>query len=114
MTEADLYSKLGELVRAHRERLGRTQLAVAEATGLSRASIANIEKGRQRILLHQLYALAAALELKPTTLLPQGEKSQGDSARPTLRSSVKLSAKEREDLSKLVNSLSSAATEKDR
>jgi transcriptional regulator with XRE-family HTH domain len=38
---------------------------------MSRASIANIESGRQNILLHHVYALAAALDFtKVAELLP--------------------------------------------
>jgi len=40
--------------------------------GLSRTSIANIEAGRQKILLHQFLDLAAALEVPPFALLPEG------------------------------------------
>jgi transcriptional regulator with XRE-family HTH domain len=32
--------------------------------GLSRASLANLENGRQRIMVHQLFRLADALNLK--------------------------------------------------
>jgi hypothetical protein len=39
--------------------------------GLSRTSIANIEAGRQKILLHQLLDLAAAVEVHPSALLPE-------------------------------------------
>jgi len=39
-------------------------------SGLSRASIANIENGKQRILLHQLLQFAAAFEVEPCVLVP--------------------------------------------
>jgi transcriptional regulator with XRE-family HTH domain len=68
----DIYRQFGALVRNHRNGKGTrfTQEYVAKQAGLSRTSITNIEKGRQRILLHQLYDLAAALEVPPTALLP--------------------------------------------
>ncbi len=65
-----LYLELGRLVRAHRTRLQLTQETLAERIGLSRTSITNIEKGRQKILIHQLFALAEALKIRPEALLP--------------------------------------------
>lgn len=43
---------------------------------MSRASIANIESGRQNVLLHHVYRLAAALQLSQITeLVPALSKS---------------------------------------
>lgn len=49
-----------------------TQQALSDRTGggLSRSSIASIERGLQGISLAQLYALASALEVEPAELLP--------------------------------------------
>lgn len=49
-----------------------TQEDLAAATGgvLSRSAVANIENGRQRIAVHHLYLLAAALKVLPFELLP--------------------------------------------
>ena len=44
---------------------------LASTLGISRGSLANIETGRQSILVHQLYNFAAALQLSPSDLLPQ-------------------------------------------
>src|SRR2546426_7334893 len=38
--------------------------------GISRGSLANVETGRQSVLVHQLYKFAAALQLTPSDLLP--------------------------------------------
>jgi transcriptional regulator with XRE-family HTH domain len=38
-------------------------MQVAKAVGLSRASLANIERGSQKVFLHQVLALTEALEL---------------------------------------------------
>ena len=64
MSDLELYRRLGQAVAERRTELGLTQREVAEKLGLSRASIANLETGRQRILVHQLYALVRALNLK--------------------------------------------------
>lgn len=47
-----------------------TQQELATAIGLTRTSIANLEAGRQRIPLHILYAIAEALGVAPTVLMP--------------------------------------------
>jgi transcriptional regulator with XRE-family HTH domain len=65
------YRDLGEVIRGRRDVLGMTQADLAARIGLTRASIANIETGRQNLLLHQLIQLAKALELEPEHLLPQ-------------------------------------------
>jgi len=57
----ELYHRLGRAVADYRTQLGLTQGQVAEKIGLSRASLANLESGRQRIMVHQLYALANVL-----------------------------------------------------
>lgn len=75
MDKTDLYARLGRLVRQHRERLAMSQQVLANAIHLSRASVANIEAGRQHIPLHQLFRLARALKVDPTALLPDlGER----------------------------------------
>ena len=66
-----LYRRFGELVRQHRLDAALTQEEVGKRVGLSRTSITNIEKGRQRVLLHQLYELAAAILATPDMLLPE-------------------------------------------
>lgn len=46
---------------ARRSALGLTQSEVAAVIGVSRASVANIEAGRQKLYVHQLYTIARAL-----------------------------------------------------
>jgi transcriptional regulator with XRE-family HTH domain len=69
---ASIYKQTGEAIaRMRRRRKPRlTQQELANAAGISRASIANIERGRHRIQLHVLYDLAEALEVAPRDLLP--------------------------------------------
>lgn len=73
MTEKDLYRALGRAVARRREQLNITQAHVAAQIGLTRASVANIESGRQKLMLHQVYRLANALDLKSILdLVPSG------------------------------------------
>ncbi|KNY12867.1 XRE family transcriptional regulator [Shinella sp. SUS2] len=66
-----IYKTFGNAVSTRRKALGLTQAELAGKVKISRASIANIESGRQNILLHHVYALAAALDFtKVADLLP--------------------------------------------
>lgn len=62
-----VYAQLGRAMAARRTSLGLTQQEIADRIGVSRASIANVERGRQKVLLHQVYALARVLALKSIT-----------------------------------------------
>jgi transcriptional regulator with XRE-family HTH domain len=74
-----LYRAFGKLTRQHREqREGMTQERLGRLIGLSRTSITNIEKGRQHVSLHQLFAIAEALRVRPDALLPSA--GEADSA----------------------------------
>lgn len=63
------YVELGEEIRRRREALGMTQSTLATHLGLSRTSVTNIERGRQPVLVHQLYRVAQVLKIKVTDLL---------------------------------------------
>jgi transcriptional regulator with XRE-family HTH domain len=69
MSDSEFLTRIGARVRALRATSGLTQRAVAERTGLSRASIANVEAGRQNLRLRQLGALAAALGVQVDRLV---------------------------------------------
>jgi DNA-binding XRE family transcriptional regulator len=56
-----LYVKAGRCLRSAREAAGRTQVEVASAVGLTRTSLTNIEKGRQKLLLHTFVEIAVFL-----------------------------------------------------
>jgi transcriptional regulator with XRE-family HTH domain len=70
MKPEPIYRHIGGLVRSLRRREDMAQDALAGRLGISRATLANIETGRQRILVHQLYAMAQALGVALTDLLP--------------------------------------------
>ena len=75
------YRELGNRVRSHRgKRL--TQLELATAVGLSRAAIANIELGRQRVPLHMLLRFADALDVTPHELLPSSLTTRSEAGTP--------------------------------
>lgn len=61
MSDDEIYKAFGRSVAARRRELDLTQAKLAARVGMSRASIANIESGRQNVLLHHVYTLASAL-----------------------------------------------------
>lgn len=65
------YPEIGIRIRTRRKKLKKTQEDIAKKIGLKRSSLANIERGNQRILIHQLYAIAGELEVELNTLLPE-------------------------------------------
>lgn len=80
----DLYLLFGKRVAHARVRAEMTQQDLGNKVQLSRASIANIEAGRQRIVLHQAIEISEALSLASVAeLLPT------DLIRPTLHSEFK-------------------------
>lgn len=71
MANDPVYKAFGSAIATRRKALGLTQAELASKVKISRASIANIERGRQSILLHHVYALASALGFtKVAELLP--------------------------------------------
>ena len=70
MAPHPVYTQIGALIRQRRKQLNLKQLNLAATLGISRGSLANVETGRQGILVHQLYRFAEALEMSPGDLLP--------------------------------------------
>jgi transcriptional regulator with XRE-family HTH domain len=65
-----VYKEIGRNIRTRRRQIDASQDTVALQLGISRATLANIETGRQRVLVHQLYGIARALGVKPSDLMP--------------------------------------------
>jgi transcriptional regulator with XRE-family HTH domain len=63
MEMQDLYAALGRRVAERRKAIGITQGTLAARSEFTRATVASIEAGRQRVTLEQLYALGSALDL---------------------------------------------------
>ena len=64
MSDLEIYRLIGSRIAARRKDLRLKQVEVAAQIGLTRASLANIEKGRQRVMLHQIYRIAEALRIE--------------------------------------------------
>lgn len=71
------YKTLGARIRELRgAKLSQEQLATAAK--LSRTSIVNIESGRQKLLLHNLFRIAEALGVQPSEVLHPLEPARGE------------------------------------
>lgn len=66
---AELYTRIGEHLKTHREQRGISQLDLANTIGITRSSVANIEGGRQRIQIHALIAACQALGCDPAAII---------------------------------------------
>ncbi len=64
------YTQFGNRVRELRKAKGWSQEQLAEAAGLDRTYIGRCEAGRQNATLKTVYALATALGVDATDLLP--------------------------------------------
>lgn len=64
-----IYQALGARIRMIRDAIGVDQATLAKRVQLSRPAIANIEVGRQRVLLDQVQKIAEGLGTTPKHLL---------------------------------------------
>src|SRR5713226_6875212 len=79
------YKQVGEKIRAKRKERGLSQEGLAQAVGLKRPSMSNIEKGRQNVLLHTFCEIAETLDSSANALLPERIVNQ-PTRMPDLRS----------------------------
>ena len=64
MAREQFYVEFGAKLATARRFAGLTQNELASKIGISRGALANVEAGRQRVLLHQLLEFADALGLR--------------------------------------------------
>ena len=97
-----LYKRLGSIIKERRRQLGFTQEHLSNQLGISRASLANVETGRQRTLVHQLYRLAEELDVEVTALLPDPEETKKFQALDDLLFSENVSLEQRQQIARLL------------
>jgi transcriptional regulator with XRE-family HTH domain len=107
MESKQLYQAIGALIREHRKRHGLTQERLAKQIGMSRAAIANIEAGRQQLLVHQLYDIASVFELDISILIPIRSPTPIDQQFDQIRLPDDLTSTQREQI---LNHIHSADT----
>ena len=104
-----LYRRLGSTIKARRRVLGLTQHELAKRLGISRASLANMETGRQRVLVHQLYELAGQLNVSVQELLPEVSDAAALQALDDLLFSMNISLVQRQQIATLLENDADAA-----
>jgi ribosome-binding protein aMBF1 (putative translation factor) len=86
MGDAEIYEALGQAIRRQRERRRMKQGELAGLVEMSRASVTNIELGRQSLLVDQLCRFARALGVQPADLLqcapPSGKHHDTEALTP--------------------------------
>ena len=107
-TEA-LYRCIGTTIKQRRKRLGWSQERLAKQMATSRASLANIETGRQNVLVHQLYNFAAVLDLKIEDLLPPVENLHSTSSSSEFPLPKNLNRVQREQITRLLDGAASVS-----
>lgn len=68
VTAGPIYVAFGDAIKAARLALEMRQEELGAKVGLTRTSIINIEQGRQRVLLGDIFHFAKALRMKPQKL----------------------------------------------
>ncbi len=68
-----LYVEVGSQIKKARLHRGLTQQELSDLINLTRASVANIERGSQKLSLLNLYQIAEVLKVSPQSLLPDAE-----------------------------------------
>src|SRR5215218_9411231 len=77
MDEVLLYKIVGERLKQRRLEAKVTQARLAEAVGVLRTSVTNIEAGRQKPPLHLLYKMCVELGVEISSVVPTVEEVTG-------------------------------------
>lgn len=95
------YSEVGQRIQALRNENGMSQEQLGRRLEppVTRASIANIEAGKQRVLAHTLVQLAGALEVELAAILPDARQKRVEAQGPA-RGNVEEELAEKLGLSK--------------
>lgn len=110
MKPEPVYKTIGTIIRRRRRRLEWSQKLLASRLGISRATLANIETGRQRILVHHLYAFAEVLQMKPDDFLPAGVAADSAADWTLLPIPEDLNLQQKEQIARLIGPLHQSRT----
>jgi DNA-binding XRE family transcriptional regulator len=109
--EEALYRLIGERIRAIRERSAPklSQAKLAKQLGISRASVVNIEGGRQHAPLNLLWKIACSLDTELSMLVPRRAELAANDAgvelNEAMRKQIRLEAKGDAELEKSLTSV---------
>lgn len=110
MGERDIYRDFGRKVADLRNGAGLTQAELARKIGVSRASLANIERGEQRVYIHQLLNISTAFgHQKIDDILPMSGRLPSSAKAQVTVSGDRLSKAQERAVKELVNSISATS-----
>ena len=98
-----IYKQIGGNVRSRRRNLDWTQERLAAMLRISRGALANIESGRQRIFIHQLLAIADAMGISLTDMLPNSIKGTSAPDFDSLPIPNELSQQQKSQIAQIIN-----------
>jgi transcriptional regulator with XRE-family HTH domain len=99
-----VYEHIGREIAQQRASIGLSQAELARSIGLTRSSISNIEKGRQKMLVHTLLDIAVSLHAPASSFLPPFARDHDQKF-----SGSAISNLEREHISAIVSRIKSPA-----
>ena len=105
-----LHRHIGATIRGRRKQLKFTQEELAKRMATSRAALANIETGRQNVLVYQLYSFAKHLDLRIEDLLPSTGSVEPMPAPSEFPLPEGLNRVQREQISRLLDGAPAAAS----
>jgi transcriptional regulator with XRE-family HTH domain len=79
-----VYNKLGQCIRQYRVAAKIKQDLLADYIGLTRVSIVNIEKGKQKVQIHTLLEISKYLQIPISSLLDPLQELLIDQINPKL------------------------------
>ena len=100
-----IYKTLGQGITALRRKSNMTQQQLADAVGISRASVANIERGEQRVFLDQAVAIASLFDLNGLDELMSAAHAEPLPAAEIKLSGDRLNRAQRREVSELLEEL---------
>ena len=108
METEKFYKDFGQKLAKLRVSKGLTQAELAHKIHLSRASVANLERGEQRLYIHQLVQISRALKIDDADrLLPRLAPLGGDE--DLTISGDNLSAAQERELRRLIGSIAATS-----
>lgn len=102
--DRSFYEQLGTNIASRRRARLLSQEQLAVALELSRASVSNIEAGRQKIAVHTLVAAARYLDVMLQSLLP-GESAKRMGSEVFVSSAKRLARAERDEVLTALDSM---------
>lgn len=110
MGEREIYRDFGRKLANLRMEASLTQAELARKIGMSRASLANIERGEQRVYLHQVLSVLSALgHSKLADLLPANSPPLLNPKANVTVSGDKLSKSQERAIKELVSSITATS-----